>query len=102
MAEHSGTPYTTPNILQEAAAAVYGPRQSSYGHPRDNFRRTADLWNGYLTATGRDADLGSLDVAHMMVLLKMARLVQSPDHRDSYVDMAGYAATAARVVGIDD
>jgi len=37
----------------------------------------------------------------MMVLLKMARLMQTPDHRDSYVDMAGYAATGARVNGVD-
>jgi hypothetical protein len=40
-------------------------------------------------------------VAQMMVLLKMARLMQTPDHRDSVVDMAGYTATYARVVGVD-
>jgi hypothetical protein len=38
----------------------------------------------------------------MMILLKMARLMETPNHRDSYVDMAGYAATGARVVGIDE
>lgn len=102
MGEHSDTPSTTPNILLEAEAAVYGPRQSAYGHPRQNFERTADLWNGYLKATGRTADLGPSDVAQLMVLLKMARLMQTPDHRDSWVDMAGYAATGARVNGVDD
>jgi hypothetical protein len=81
---------------------VYGPRQAAYGHPRDNFQRTADLWNGYLLATGRSSDaIGPADVAQMMVLLKMARLMQTPDHRDSVVDMAGYTATYARVVGVD-
>lgn len=102
MPAHSDTPSTTPNILTEAAAAVYGPRQSSYGHPRQNFQRTADLWNGYLRATGRQDDLTPVDVAQMMVLLKMARLMQTPDHRDSWLDMAGYAATGARVTGVDD
>lgn len=83
--------------------AVYGPRQAAYGHPRDNFQRTADLWNGYLTAAKGDAPiLNATDVAQMMVLLKMARLMQTPAHRDSWVDIAGYAATGARVNGLDD
>jgi hypothetical protein len=100
LVEHSDTPSSTVNILQEAEAAVYGPRQSSYGHPRLNFQRTADLWNGYLKARG-EGEITPTDVAQMMVLLKMARLMQTPDHRDSYVDMAGYAATGARVNGVD-
>ena len=102
MAESSGTPSSTPNILTEAAAAVYGPRQSAYGHPRENFERTARLWTGYLFAKDANATLlTASDVAYMMVLLKMARLMQTPDHRDSLVDMAGYAATAARVAEVD-
>ena len=102
MDEHSDTPATRHNILTEAEAAVYGPRQAAYGHPRDNFERTARLWNGYLFAKHLNAPLlDAADVAHMMVLLKMARLMQTPDHRDSLVDMAGYAATAARVAGVD-
>lgn len=80
---------------------MYGPRQASYGHPRENFRRTAALWNGYLAARGFVALIKPEDVAQMMVLLKMARLMQTPDHRDSIVDMAGYAATLARVTGVD-
>ena len=81
---------------------MYGPRQQAYGHPRDNFQRTADLWNGYMDARDPSrVDFDATDVAHMMILLKMARLIETPDHRDSYVDMAGYAATGARVVGID-
>lgn len=83
--------------------AVYGPRQAAYGHPRDNFERTARLWNGYLFASKGNQSplLNASDVAQMMVLLKMARLMQTPDHRDSVVDMAGYTATYARVVGLD-
>jgi hypothetical protein len=92
-------------ILQEAQAAVFGPRQGTYGHPRDDFKRTADLWTAYIDgkySNGGDWDFSADDVAYMMILLKMARLMHSPEHRDSIVDIAGYAETAARVVGIDD
>ena len=32
------------------------------------------------------------DVANMMILLKLARAKQNPDHLDNFVDIAGYAA----------
>ena len=100
MPESQANPSTTPNILQEAEAAVYGPRQAAYGHPSENFGRTARLWTAYL---GERAPHGltASDVAMMMVLVKMARLMESPEHRDSIVDMAGYTATYARVRGLD-
>lgn len=88
-------------ILQEAQEAVFTARQKGYGHPAVNFQRTADLWNGYMGATDRQVELTPSDVAHMMILLKMARLVETPNHRDSIVDMAGYAETLARVQGVD-
>lgn len=91
------------NILREAEAAVFGPREGGYGHPARNFQRTADLWNGYLSALGHfDVDLSVLDVSHMMILLKMARLMETPTHRDSHVDIAGYAEAGARAVGVDE
>lgn len=94
-------------ILDEAAAAVYGEREQSYGHPRDDFARIAALWNGWLDASTTD-DPGDEsftfrvdDVAQLMVLLKMARLMENPTHHDSWVDIAGYAAAGARAVGVD-
>jgi hypothetical protein len=33
--------------------------------------------------------------------VKVARLIQSPSHRDSVVDIAGYASVYASIVGID-
>ena len=94
------------SILTEALAAVYGERQASYGHPRVNFKRIADLWNGYLDAICADGSgrsvLGTTDVAAMFVLVKMARLMETPTHRDSWVDIAGYAEAGARAVGVDE
>ncbi len=80
------------NILEEAQAVVYGPRAEAYGHPSKNFDRIARLWNAY---TG--LDLSHDDVALMMVLVKVARLQETPRHRDSLVDIAGYAATVERL-----
>jgi hypothetical protein len=90
------------NILLEASSIVYGPREAAYSHPRDNFERTATLWNAYFQSRGVHVALFPEDVAMLMVLLKMARLAHTPDHRDSVVDMAGYVATYARTIGMDE
>ncbi len=76
--------------LDTAAFAVTGERQEDYGSPEDNFRRIAYLWGSYL-----DHGIDTSDVAAMMVLLKIARIRSSPDHMDSWVDIAGYAACGA-------
>lgn len=43
------------------------------------------------------ADLTEQDHAVMMILVKIARLQHSPEHRDSAVDIAGYTATIERL-----
>lgn len=79
-------------ILREAIAAVVGDRQLNYGAPEDSFQRIAGLWSAYLQS---EEPLTAADVALMLALLKVARLANSPDHRDSWVDLAGYAACGA-------
>ncbi len=49
--------------------------------------------------TGRDAVFEPRDVAMLMILLKIARLAETPNHRDSIVDIIGYAACYAEMVG---
>ncbi|MEU3013360.1 DUF6378 domain-containing protein [Nocardia asteroides] len=85
-------PARTPGILQEAAALIDGERAEQYGDPRDNLARTAEMWTGYL-----GVGITPADVAHMMILLKVSRARTTPGHRDSLVDIAGYAALAERV-----
>ena len=34
----------------------------------------------------------------MLIAFKLARLIPTPDYRDGYVDIAGYAACTAEVV----
>lgn len=87
------------SVLMEAEGVVNGPRREAYGHPKLNFARIIALWQSYLDGRpgGRMADLTEQDHAVMMILLKVARLQQSPQHRDSAVDIAGYTATIERL-----
>lgn len=78
----------TETILNEAQRIVDGPRQQEYGDKVKCFSRIAAMWGGYL---GRQ--LTVFDVAHMMILLKIARN-GNQYKRDSMVDVAGYAYCA--------
>lgn len=82
-------------ILEEAIEVIE-ERGQSYGHPRDNLRRISELWTTYL---GRDVGMG--DVAMMMILLKVARTVETPCHRDSLVDIAGYIGAIEKALSSD-
>jgi hypothetical protein len=89
------------DVLNEALNIVTGARRKTYGTPEDNFRAIADLWTVYLRKIGADFTdpeirLSPADIAALMALMKIARLAESPDHRDSWVDLAGYAACGAR------
>lgn len=80
------------NILEEASSLINGDRQADYGPVIDNFERIADLFTAYLKVE----PLTAFDVANLMILVKVARLAHSKYHRDSYVDIAGYAALGER------
>lgn len=82
-------------ILKAAADNVNGTRQQDYGKVEDNFERIAKLWSVFLSVRSTPGRLSATDVAHMMMLLKIARLQTTPQHADSWVDLAGYAACGA-------
>lgn len=73
------------SILEEAQRLVGGARQGSYGHPLDNWTRTAALWSVIL---GREVT--AEQAALCMVAVKIARHVHT-GQRDNLVDAAGYA-----------
>lgn len=94
---------TKRDILDLSIKAV-GDRGLNYGKPEDNFERIARLWNGHLYNRGVIPDnhapktlLNAADVALMCALLKIARLQHQPDHLDSWVDLAGYAACGGEI-----
>lgn len=82
-------------VLRMAERAVNGAREGEYGSAEDSFGRIAALWNGYFKASGRQVTIAAEEVPLMMVMLKMARLVNTKNHLDSWVDIAGYAACGA-------
>lgn len=92
------------NILREAENIIYGDRERAYGSPRFNLDTIAQLWAVYIDrkfpehvqAEGGHS-LTAEDVAQLMILLKTARLIHNPTHRDSLVDQAGYAALQNRI-----
>ena len=82
-------------ILDDAKAVV-ASRGDDYGPVAENWERTAKILNGIL-ATKLRHPLSPADVGMMMIGVKMARLSNAPEHRDTQVDIAGYAALLSEV-----
>lgn len=80
------------SVLVKAFTLVHGDRQQAYGHPIDDFTRLADLWSVVLSPVLKDGvRLTAEQTVLCMGLVKINRLINSPDHDDSQVDWAGYA-----------
>ena len=80
-------------LLMDADSIVNGDRNVQYGDPNQDFRRTATMWGAFL-----GIELEPWQVAAMMALLKISRIAWSPTKRDSWLDLAGYAACGADCV----
>lgn len=78
-------------VLQEADRLINGDRRDTYGSASESFGRIAGLWSAYLGRT-----VTPLDVANLMILLKVSR-TKGTFHRDSYVDIGGYSALAEQL-----
>ena len=79
-------------ILKDAEFLINNDREKDYGHPKINHGRIADLWSVVL-----ERKIEPHEVALCMALVKISRLVQTPDHEDSYVDGAVYIAIAGEL-----
>jgi hypothetical protein len=92
--EETSSPDTArARILDEAMKITHHDRNANYGNPEDNFQHIANLWNSYLRVSRKDMPLVTPgDVAVMNMLIKVARLGNNIAHKDSAVDIAGYAA----------
>lgn len=79
--------------LDKASKIVNTDRNSKYGEPENNFADIAAYWTTYLRKKLKtDMPLTAPDVAIMSALIKVSRLQNTPDHEDSWIDIAGYAA----------
>jgi hypothetical protein len=73
--------------LREAAQLLTGPRNDTYGDPRDTYTRAA---RAFCAVTGR-TDFGLDEAILFMLCVKLAREARQ-HHRDGPVDMAAYSA----------
>lgn len=80
------------DILTTANELINGERDYVYGSPQENFERISALWSVVL-----QHKVYPQQAAVMMALVKIARLVNSPDHLDSYLDSCGYLAIAGEI-----
>lgn len=77
------------NVAQEAARLVFGDRSKTYSNPLSDFGRTKGIVNALFKHKLKE-DLTEEDIALFMIGVKLSRLVNKPDHRDSLVDIVGY------------
>lgn len=82
-AEIFGDYYET--ALDEAKRLVHGVRGGSYGHPLDDYTRTAAIWSAIL-----GHDITAEQAILCMCAVKISREVNKAK-RDNRVDLAGYA-----------
>jgi Domain of unknown function (DUF6378) len=84
--------------LTKAKQIINGARQQEYGSAERSFAGIAKMWNIYRLhcMAGREY-VTRVDVAMMMILLKVARTNGKPTE-DSLVDIAGYAALASDMI----
>lgn len=80
-------------LLRTANEYVNGDRNVQYGDPIEDFRRTADLMGAYL-----GINIEPHDVAILIALVKISRIRWSPEKKDHWADLAGYAACGWDVI----
>ena len=81
-------------VLRKAESLVNGPRAKEYGDAHENHARIAQMWSVLL-----DKPVTIQQVYQCMVAVKLARLVVTPDHEDSWIDICGYGALGGEETG---
>lgn len=83
-------------LLVDAELAISGDRQRDYGPVLPGFERIAAMWSAIL-----GIEVTAEQYAMCQVATKLGRLAESPNHRDSWLDVAGYAALGAEVAATE-
>lgn len=83
----------TARFDKDLIQAVNVERQRDYGHPAHHFALASQIKEAVKACPDPE-------MRHILEVLadKMARLVNSPSHYDSWLDVAGYARTAMMVM----
>ena len=87
--EHKPKATAGSEILLEAHKLVNGPRQNTYGHPADDYRKVVEI---FYAITGINLEIS--EAILFMVSVKLARLRTNLErdilHHDTLVDTLGY------------
>ncbi len=76
---------------EEALDLICGPRMEFYGPPKENLQDIADTWTPYVKRVlALRGALNATDICTLMIMLKCVRQARGY-HRDSTVDVSGYA-----------
>ena len=78
---------TSRTKLLEEIQETLNARGKVYGSSRSNHERISELWTGYLGDY-----ISPMQVSMCMLLVKVSRLTETPNHQDSIKDLIGYAA----------
>ena len=79
-------------VLERGIELITGDREKNYGSTHTNFSRIAALWSVVL-----DYDVDPHQVALCLAQLKVARLIETSNHKDSWCDGVGYLAIGAEL-----
>lgn len=83
-------PVPRETILQEAQRLVHGDRQSTYGHPHDDYLCTTQMFNVWMSKKYRTSFyMSPVDGAMFLEFVKISREGNAPK-RDNRTDGAGY------------
>jgi hypothetical protein len=77
------------SVLVEAEGLVHGDRNAAYGHPLDDYTRTAGMVSAMLEHKLKEP-LTAEDLGMVMCCVKLSRQQNKPK-RDNMTDLAGYA-----------
>jgi hypothetical protein len=84
-------PVNGPELLEHAAELV-SRRRREYGEPVDVFEAIAKRWSSVF-----QTEISAAQVVIALLDVKLVRLSRNPNHLDSQVDVAGYAACLREV-----
>lgn len=84
------------SVLEEAQRLIFGDRRQDYGHPLDDYTRTAGMVNAAFSDVLLRPFLPE-EIMMIMIMVKLSRYREVPK-RDSLVDGAGYFGCMAEAV----
>lgn len=85
-------------FLKAVEGMVCKDRSATHGDAEDNFADIAAFWNIFTRHRKEPVQFTPQDVAAFMVMVKLSRLMSTPDHMDHWHDIAGYAACGGGIL----